>query len=175
MLFKSSVFLKKVSISYLSCGTSRHKDFWVNQANEMLKAKQVEWRDLKKKTLNEWGIFGERSLNWCSWGVEAVESGMVRIVNDDPSSSVLLWGRQNNRVVGIREDIVRRSYRWFTGDVREQVVKPYIAGMFWWKELKLMLRFLTCLLLIDNKGVWRRPPYKLSGLWDWGRPEAWVA
>lgn len=36
---------------------------------------------------------------------------MVRIVNDDLSSSVLLWGRQNNRVVGIREDIVRRSYR----------------------------------------------------------------
>lgn len=116
-----------------------------------------------EKNLNEWDIFGERSLNWCSWGVEAIESGMVRILNDDLSSSILLWGRLNER--HLREDIMRKSWRWFTGDVMEEVVKLYIAGMFWWEELKLMLRLLICLLLIKNKGVCRRVPYKLSRLW----------
>ena len=33
---------------------------------------------------------------------------MVRLVNDDRSGSVLLWGRQNERVLGIREEMMRK-------------------------------------------------------------------
>ena len=47
------MFLKEASISYVSRGMSRHEDFWVNQANETLKAKQVEWRELQKTYMNE--------------------------------------------------------------------------------------------------------------------------
>lgn len=105
ILFKSSVFVEKASISYLSCGTPWHKDFCVNQENETLKAKQVEWRELEKN-LNE----SSEEEVWCSWEVEAIESGSVRTVNNDNlSSSSLLWGKQNDSVVGIREHIVRRS------------------------------------------------------------------
>lgn len=42
--------------------------------------------------------------------MEAIGSGMVRTVkNADLSSRGLLWGRQNERVVRLREAVVRKS------------------------------------------------------------------